>query len=158
MRQLGALTGHEQEAERAASDVERRILAISTAVAKATTKPSVYVEASSQPHAAAPGMPAHEVIEKAGGRNIITEAFAGKWVPISWEAVLSRDPEFIVIAHEEQPASDTRPGWKDLSAVKAGRVHVISKDYFVYPTPRLVTGLEKLARILHPECFDAKNP
>jgi iron complex transport system substrate-binding protein len=96
-------------------------------------------------------MTAHEVILKAGGTNIFTEGRAGKWLPVSWEAVLARDPEFVVVAHEYEPQPSKRPGWAAMSAVKAGRVHVFERDFFMFPTPRMAIGLEKLARVLHPE-------
>ena len=155
LRLLGEVTGRREAAERAAVEHERRVEAILARVGKVTRRPTVYLEATSQPHAAAPGMTADEIIRLAGGTNIITESYAGKWIPISWEVVLSRDPEFIVVAHKYDPQPRERPGWAGLQAVKAGRVFEWDKAHFMYPTPRLAVGLELLARALHPECFDA---
>ena len=43
-------------------------------------------------------------------------------------------------------------GWSDLSAVKAGNVYALNGNaYFSRPGPRLVNGLEILARIIHAE-------
>ena len=43
-------------------------------------------------------------------------------------------------------------GWNDLPAVKAGNVYALNGNaYFSRPGPRLVNGLEILARIIHPE-------
>lgn len=156
LRTLGRETGHVPEAERAAAEFEMRVADVERRLRTATAIPSVYLEATSQPHAAAPGTAAHEVIVKARGRNIITESFAGKWIPISWETVLARDPDVIVWAHEYPPLPPSRPGWDGLSAVKAGRAHAFEKDHFMFPTPRLAGGLERLARVVHPECFDEK--
>jgi iron complex transport system substrate-binding protein len=45
-------------------------------------------------------------------------------------------------------------GWNDLPAVKAGNVYALNGNaYFSRPGPRLVDGLEILARILHPADF-----
>lgn len=155
LRKLGAATGCPDGGERAARDLERRVAEISARVEAARERPSVYLEATSQPHAAGPGMTGDEVIRLAGGRNIVTETHAGKWVPISWEAVLARDPEFVVIAHDYEPGPEARPGFGGMRAAKAGRVHRIDKAFLMFPTPRLAEGLERVARILHPECFDA---
>jgi iron complex transport system substrate-binding protein len=46
-------------------------------------------------------------------------------------------------------------GWNDLAAVKAGNVYALNGNaYFSRPGPRLVNGLEILARILHAESAD----
>lgn len=155
LRLLGEVTGRKEAAERAAVDHERRIEAILARVRNVTRRPTVYLEASSQPHAAAPGMTADEIIRLAGGTNIITETYAGKWIPISWELVLARNPEVVVLAHDYPPHPRERPGWAGLRAVKAGRVFDWDKAHFMFPTPRLAVGLELLAKTLHPECFDA---
>lgn len=157
IRLLGEVTHRAAAAEKAAKDFESRVAEVLRRVRNVERRPTVYIEASSQPHAAAPGMTADEIIRLAGGTNIITESYAGKWIPISWELVLSRDPEFIVVAHTYAPHPRERPGWAGLRAVKSGRVFDWDKSHFMYPTPRLAGGLELLAKTLHPECFDASH-
>ena len=52
-----------------------------------------------------------------------------------------------------------RPGWRDLAAVRAGRVYATDgSQYFNRPGPRLVESLEILAEILHPGGFPARHP
>jgi iron complex transport system substrate-binding protein len=44
-----------------------------------------------------------------------------------------------------------RSGWQDLPAVRTGNVYALNGSaYFSRPGPRLVNGLEILARIIHP--------
>ncbi len=43
--------------------------------------------------------------------------------------------------------------WPDIPAVKAGRVIVVDADLVTRPGPRIVDGLEIIARALHPEKF-----
>ena len=50
-------------------------------------------------------------------------------------------------------ALDRRTGWANLKAVKSGRVYFVEKEHYLYPTPRLLEGIEETARLLH-----AKNP
>jgi len=46
------------------------------------------------------------------------------------------------------------PGWNHLPAVKNGHVYGVNGSaFFSRPGPRLVDGLEILARIIHPEIF-----
>jgi iron complex transport system substrate-binding protein len=42
-----------------------------------------------------------------------------------------------------------------LSAVKRGKFHQISSDLLNRPGPRVVEGMEKLARLLHPDVFQS---
>ncbi len=61
----------------------------------------------------------------------------------------------IIVAHADaSPESvKARPGWQDISAVKNDRVYAIDPDIVNRPGPRLVDGLEALARLLHPDLF-----
>jgi iron complex transport system substrate-binding protein len=45
------------------------------------------------------------------------------------------------------------PGWHDLPAVRSGRVFAGNTHLFSRSGPRLVDGVEALARMLHPEVF-----
>ena len=145
LRLLGAVTGHEAEAERAASAFEARV--------KAATRPpgpTVYFEHSGDPlGTAGPQTYIGDMIRLAGGRNI----FEGGWKLINWESVMAADPEVILIAHLRTESLERRAGWKDLKAVKAGRVYFVSKEHYLFPTPRLADGMEEAARLIH-----EKNP
>lgn len=103
-----------------------------------------------------------ELIEKAGGVSLFGEA--GKHSPgMRWEALVRADPEVIVVlpcgfdmarTRAEMPALTGRPDWRELRAVRAGRVFLTDgNQYFNRPGPRLVESLEILAEILHPEAF-----
>jgi iron complex transport system substrate-binding protein len=82
-----------------------------------------------------------------------------KSVPVSWDAVRAYDPEIIVVAacgfdvartRLEVPLLTDRPGWRDLTAVRKGRVYLADGGaYFSRPGPRVVHGLECLSAIIH---------
>ncbi|HKH12898.1 MAG TPA: cobalamin-binding protein [Rubrobacter sp.] len=103
-----------------------------------------------------------EMVRLAGGR----ELFAGpgeRSVRLDWETVFEAAPEVLVLmpcgfdaarAAEEAKELPNLPGWRDLPAVKNGRVWVVdANSYFSRPAPRLVDGVEILSRILHPGVF-----
>lgn len=106
-----------------------------------------------------PGSYLDQVINVAGGSNIASETTV-PYPHLSMEAVLKEDPEIIVfpigkaegISHSEQ---QQWLRWTSLSAVKQGRLHQIPADVLNRPGPRIVEGLEGLARIIHPEAFPA---
>lgn len=73
----------------------------------------------------------------------------------SLEQVLEQNPDVILtVNHPGKPLPDLRnlSGWNALTAVKSGRVYVLS-DVLQHPSPRFVDGVEELARKLHPERF-----
>jgi len=73
----------------------------------------------------------------------------------SLEQVLAEDPDVIItVEHTGSPLPDLNQiaGWKDLRAVKQGRIYVLN-EVFQHPSPRFVDGVEELARKLHPERF-----
>ena len=103
-----------------------------------------------------------EMVRLAGGR----ELFAGpgeRSVRLDWETVFGAAPEVLVLmpcgfdsarAAEEATALPGLLGWSDLPAVKNNRVWAVNANsFFSRPAPRLVDGVEILARILHPGAF-----
>ena len=100
-----------------------------------------------------------EMVRLAGGE----ELFAGAGEPsvrLTWDEVFGAAPEVLVLMPcgfgVERTIAEARalpelPGWDELPAVKSGRVWAVdANSYFSRPAPRLVEGLEILARILHP--------
>jgi iron complex transport system substrate-binding protein len=80
---------------------------------------------------------------------------------LDWDEVLAWQPEVVFIACcgydakralADLPPLRSIPAWRDLPAVRAGRVYVSDgSQYFSRPGPRLVDSLEILAHALHPE-------
>jgi iron complex transport system substrate-binding protein len=96
----------------------------------------------------------NEALALAGVRSISAdvEDFYPRY---SLEQVLAQDPDVILtIEHTGDPLPDFRktPGWRELRAVKEGRVHFLS-EYLQHPSPLFVDGVEDLAQKLHPEAF-----
>jgi iron complex transport system substrate-binding protein len=46
-----------------------------------------------------------------------------------------------------------RAGWAGIAAVKANAVYTFDDNVVSRPGPRLVDGLETIAKLLHPELF-----
>lgn len=103
-----------------------------------------------------------ELITMAGGMHPFGKA--GKHAPrMSWEGLVEKDPEVIVIlpcgwdiarTMQDMAALTAKPEWPRLQAVHTGRVYLADgNQYFNRPGPRLVESLEILAEILHPDVF-----
>lgn len=97
------------------------------------------------------------LIEIAGGDPITGDALT---TAIQLEDLVVADPELILLGDAAYDASITptsvgeRPGWGEMSAVRDGAVLVMPEDLVITrPGPRVVDGLEALARAIHPEAF-----
>jgi len=101
-----------------------------------------------------------EMVRLAGGVDVLgTENEPSDYV--TWDEVATADPDLIVLmpcgydlATTDRMAAelDSVPVWRELAAVKAGEVYAVDgSGYFNRPGPRVVDGVELLARLLHPE-------
>ena len=97
-----------------------------------------------------------DLIRRAGGRSV-TEGVPGEWPSFSDEAALAARPEAVIMATGDSMGSqgnmDVAASLKRSPAVLQGRVYRINGDFLSRPGPRLVEGLEQMARSLHPEAF-----
>lgn len=95
----------------------------------------------------------------AGGRNIFGN-IDDSWIKVTWEDVIGRDPDVIVIlaygvAIDCHKVAETLRHMPELSGVKAVKNNRIygTRVENTYPGPRAVDGLEILAKFYHPELF-----
>jgi iron complex transport system substrate-binding protein len=159
---VGTLTGRTAEANRLVADLSARAEAVLERVAGASEKPLVFYELDStepaKPWTAGPGTFVDLLIGLAGGRNV-GASLSGEWAQISQEELIVQNPEIILLGDAlyggvtpEQVAA--RPGWDGIAAVQNERVLVFNDDLVSRPGPRLVEGLEEMAKLLHPDLFE----
>ena len=101
-----------------------------------------------------PGM-----INFAGGRDVFGEPSRPSF-RVTLDDVVAAQPDVLIAApcgytaaqaREEYSSMDFAVGWQDIPAVRNGRVYALdASSYFSRPGPRLVIGLEILAKLLHP--------
>lgn len=157
---VGTLTGHGPEALAVVEDLRARVEAVAQALEGLERVPIFYeVDASdpSAPWTTGSGTFQQHIFELAGGENIAADLEG--WLQLSLEGIVVRDPEVIIFgAGPFVPTTveslKLRPGWGGITAVREDRVYAVDTDLLDLPGPRLVEGLEAVARILHPERFD----
>jgi iron complex transport system substrate-binding protein len=92
----------------------------------------------------------------AGGKNIFADT-EENYFELDLETLLALDPDIIVICGDDEEETKARvinqEGWGDLTAVKAGRIVVISCDLICRPSPRIAQTIEQLAKGFHPQRF-----
>jgi iron complex transport system substrate-binding protein len=101
-----------------------------------------------------------QMVEMAGGVNGISVAGEPSR-RMDIEEAAKFDPDIIVLmpcgfeilrTQKELSALARSEKWKSLRAVRNGSVYVVNANaYFSKPGPRTVTGLEIMAKIMHPE-------
>ena len=156
---VGRILNRSSSADEVASTMRQRIASIRSKMEPLARVRVLYVLNSQPLITVGPGSYLDQVIKVAGGSNIASETTV-PYPHLSMEAVLKEDPEIIVFpigkAEGISPSEQQQwLRWTSLSAVKQGRLHQIPADVLNRPGPRIVEGLEGLARIIHPEAFPA---
>lgn len=159
MKIVAQLTGHESEAATAIDALKARVAAVDAKIAVAAAKPTVFYEIDAtdpaKPYTAGKGTFIDLLIQRAGGDNIAAKIDG--YPQMSLEQVVAADPAFIILgdsAYGITPESvAARPGWGKLSAVTSKQILPFDDNLVSRPGPRLVDGLEALAKLLHPELF-----
>ncbi|CDQ18980.1 Vitamin B12-binding protein precursor [Halobacillus karajensis] len=100
------------------------------------------------------------LIELAGGKNIFKDLTDKQWATVSYEEVLSRDPDVILVHDYDQPAIEQKiediknhPVLSQLESVKNERFVSISLES-VLPGNRMAYSVETFAQGFHPDVFD----
>lgn len=95
----------------------------------------------------------NDLIEHAGGENVVTEA---GYVAYSVEQLVQADPAvYLATRGSMSDPSDIsgRPGFDSLTAVEGDRVYLLDDNLVSRPGPRVAEGIEQIARALHPDVF-----
>lgn len=100
-----------------------------------------------------------DALRRAGAQSVINSPQA--WPTIDLEEVVRLQPEYLIISNDnaqqvqrELTELQKRPAWRQLQAVRNRRFIVLS-EAISHPSPRLVDGIEQLARSLYPSKFAA---
>ena len=158
---VAKLTGHEAQAADLIKTLKVRVDTVAQKITGIAEQPLVFYELDSTdqnaPFTAGPGTFIDTLIRAAGGVNLGSK-LSGSWVQISIEELIAQDPAIIVLGDYTwggvtPEMVKARPGWEALSAVMNDQVFTFDDNLVSRPGPRLVDGLEALAKLLHPDLF-----
>ncbi|MHC1771788.1 MAG: ABC transporter substrate-binding protein [Flexilinea sp.] len=161
IEKVGKITGHMDEAQEVALQLEKRIAAVDEMISVIKEEPTVFYELDAtdpmKPWTASTGTFIDDLITRSGGKNIAADLTA-EYAQISQEILLLKDPDIIILGDSNfgitAESVANRPGWDEMKAVKNNKVIEFNDDLGARPGPRLVDGLEQIAAILHPELFE----
>ena len=166
IRTVGAATGTERKAEEITSHMQARIDAVKARASRAASKPKVLSLEWIDPLIYA-GHWVPEMVELAGAENCFGSKDAGSG-PMEWSAMVDSQPEVLIFMPcgfdvkrglQDVQLLAANEAWASLPAVKNERVYVIDASAYTSRSgPRLVTGLEIMAEMIHPELFSGLIP
>jgi len=158
---VGKVTNTQKQAREVVNDIQARIADVAERVKEAPKTTVFYAFDTTDPNnpwTVGPGSFVDSLITMAGGENIAAKA-AAPWVQFSIEEVVNSSPDVIILDSGMGTAVTVteelrqHPVWGELTAIKEGRVYPIDGDLVNRSGPRIVVGLEEIAKIIHPELF-----
>jgi iron complex transport system substrate-binding protein len=156
IEQVGQILGQTEQANQIVKQLRDRVVAVERAVQN--TKPlRVFYQASGEPlYTAGREAFVTDLIRRAGAVSVTADV-SGAWPKYSKESALAANPEAIILptgGSMGSANSSVTEALRKSPAALAGRVYKINDDFLARPGPRLIDGLEAMARALHPEAFN----
>ncbi len=151
---LGQITGHVKESDSLVDSMDSRYISVFDTVG-ATAGPRVYHELDNDLTTASSSTTFIGELYLILNATTIDDDPQQPFPQLTLDAIVQADPEVIIVAHSDSSPESVkaRPGWQNISAVKNDRVYAVDPDTVNRPGPRLVDGLETLAKLLHPDLF-----
>lgn len=149
---IGAAVGRAEEAAAVVTSLRERLAQVAARVAGRPRPRVVVLEWTDPPYA--PGHWVPELVERAGGEAVVGTAGARSH-RIRWDEVSAARPDVVVVApcgYDRVGAQAQADALVAQGCLPAGAVvHAVDADgEWARPGPRLVDGVEELARLLHP--------
>lgn len=156
---VAQLTG--QDVTELVDSLKARVAAVDEKIAPISARPSVFYEIDAsdpaKPYTYGPNSFGDLLITRAGGSNV-GGAATDPYPQLSLEQIVVANPSIIVLGDSMWGVTAesvlTRAGWETIEAVKSNQIFPIDDNLISRPGPRLVDGLEALAKILHPGLFE----
>ena len=153
-RLYGRLTGHAAEGEQLAASLQARIDRV-VAQLPAGDGPRVFYELTPDLYTVAPESFVGSMLTTLRARNVAQGARTA-FPQISAETVIAANPEVILLADagarngsQSIATVSVRPGWGGIDAVRNRRIVGLEADIVNRPGPRIVDGVEAIARAIY---------
>jgi cobalamin transport system substrate-binding protein len=151
---IGALSGHSDQAEVLALDMQTQIVDTVASIPAEAERPTVFHEVDNTLFSVGPGSFIHDIYVILEAENI-AEATGEAYPQLNNEAVIAANPQVIILADEEfgetPETVGARPGWDAIAAVQTGHIHGVDPDLISRPGPRLPETIQQIAEYLYPE-------
>ena len=166
IRKVGIATDKSDLADNLADSLETRINTVREIALKSSNRPRVLQLEWTEPLLSG-GHWVVEMVELAGGISVFGDKTQSS-MRLDWDEIVASQPEVILLmpcgfdldrAREDIPTLTSLRGWDSLPAVQKGRAYVLDASAYTSRLgPRLITGLEIMAELIHPELFSGMIP
>ncbi len=150
LKQLGALTGHTKEAEKAAADLNQRYEKIRTQYANQQPVRVFYQLWHDPLRTVGEGSWINTLIEDCGGQNLFATA-ESDYPLVAMASVITKNPEVIVVPHHSGSVGakvEIWKNWPEVDAVRNQRIHTLHGDLLHRYTVRALEGLTQLCEVI----------
>ncbi|RIW28615.1 ABC transporter substrate-binding protein [Bacillus salacetis] len=155
---IGKASGADEQAEETIQEMKDGLRTVNERTAEAAEKKSVFVEVSPSPEIFTAGSNTFmdEMLELINAKNAAEQQEG--WVQMNEEAVVALNPDVIITTYGyyTENAKElvlSREGWGEVPAIQNERVYDVHSDLVTRTGPRLVQGVEELAKAVYPELF-----
>ena len=152
--QTGAVLNQQAQAAVLVEEMKATISEIESKVAGVEPKTVYYVVGYGEygDYTAGAGTFIDQLLTMAGGVNVASDAEGWKY---SIEKLVEKDPEIVICSKffETKAGIEAANGYKELTAVKEGRLLEIDNNMLDRQGPRTAQGLLELVKLIHPELF-----
>ncbi|MED3562928.1 ABC transporter substrate-binding protein [Bacillus xiapuensis] len=155
---IGKAAGESEKVPAIIKGMKDKLAAIEAKAKEIKDKKKVLVEVSPAPEIYTSGKNTFmdEMLTMINAENIANDQ--NGWVKINEEAMIKRNPDVIVTTYGyyvKNPSEKVlkQKGWENVNAVKNNKVVDVNADKVNRPGPRIVEGVEDLAKAIYPEVF-----
>lgn len=163
---IGEATGTYEKAKDVTESLRKRIEKISTLLGDERDRPRVFcLEWLDPPYTAGHWVP--EMVETAGGECGISKPGEPSF-KVSWKEIVDFAPQMLFIMPcgydiektlDEINTVTSQHEWFSLPSTNKGQIYLFdANSYFSRPGPRVVDGLEIMAKTIHPELMKNYDP
>ncbi len=148
-KQIGKVTGREHEANELVDETKHNVEKVIKSVPRHHRSQSVFMEVSSKPEIYTAGKHTFfdDMLSQLDAKNSFSNIEG--WKPVDKEGIIKKNPD-ILISTEGLSKSDyykvikKRDGFRQIKAVKNGRIETVNGDEISRPGPRIDEGLKQL--------------
>lgn len=148
-KQIGKVTGREHEANELVDETKHNVEKVIKSVPRHHRSKSVFMEVSSKPEIYTAGKHTFfdDMLAQLDAKNSFSSIEG--WKPVDKESIIKKNPD-ILISTEGLSKSDyykvikKRDGFRQIKAVKNGRIETVNGDEISRPGPRIDEGLKQL--------------
>ncbi|WP_246942294.1 ABC transporter substrate-binding protein [Bacillus pinisoli] len=155
---LGQVTGTTEKADELIEGMKTDLANIQAKATSITEKATVWVEVSGAPeiYTTGKGTFMHEMLEVINATNAAGEQEG--WIMMTEEEIVALNPDVVVTTYGSYDPNVkanvlAREAWNEVPAIQNERVYDINSDLVTRPGPRLIEGVEELAKVVYPEVF-----